>query len=427
MVQRRALALGIRKEGVLMKRASLRQLSCLLLISLIIIHTPVTVYAEGEDKLYIDPATNNYNYYSESDGGQSCSSGNDASGANATGAEDTIEFVKKYVNAAVEVNKKYGIPYETILAQGIGESSHGTSGLTVKANNFFGIKANQAWLDKGGDYIEMETMEQTESGESYTVMAKWRSYATIEDGWLGYGEFITSNSIYSEALKYPGDPIMYLQKIKDAGYATDTQYVSKITELIREVQTIVKDNNLAPPSSEIAVEGGGGASSSGNGCNSKGVVSGSIVDTAKNLAWSDGRNSYTAKPEYIDARNTSNPEAGGDYTDCGKFVATVMRASGADPDYPPSSTSVQKEYLEAHPEKYLVIQKPTADQLQPGDILVYSGHTLIYTGVIGSDSKGDFVGAQASLGDNTPTYIHQGSITWQLGRSDNILARLIKK
>jgi hypothetical protein len=74
---------------------------------------------------------------------------------------------------------------------------------------------------------------------------------------------------------------------------------------------------------------------------------------------------------------------------------------------------VQKEYLEAHPEKYLVIQKPTADQLQPGDILVYSGHTLIYTGVIGSDSKGDFVGAQASLGDNTPTYRHQ-AVSWDL-------------
>ncbi len=71
--------------------------------------------------------------------------------------------------------------------------------------------------------------------------------------------------------------------------------------------------------------------------NSGGVRTGSIVETAKGLI---NKDNPVPSQAYIDARAKYNPEAG-DMNDCGKYVSTVMRASGADPDYPPG-TSIQR-------------------------------------------------------------------------------------
>ena len=178
----------------------------------------------------------------------STSSTSSSDGSSATGAEDLKDFVRKYVKMAVETNKKYGTPYETVLAQGVIESGYGKSGLTVKANNFHGIKAGGNW---SGEVIDMETEEEYASGRT-TIVDGFRKYPTVEAGWLGYGEFITSNSRYSEALKYPGDPRKYLQEIKNAGYATDSQYVSTVTEYIDKIeQNLSKRRTYSPPSSQI--------------------------------------------------------------------------------------------------------------------------------------------------------------------------------
>ena len=344
-----------------------------------------------------------------------------------TGAEDLKDFVRKYVKMAVETNKKYGTPYETVLAQGVIESGYGKSGLTVKANNFHGIKAGGNW---SGEVIDMETEEEYASGRT-TIVDGFRKYPTVEAGWLGYGDFITSNSRYSEALKYPGDPRKYLQEIKNAGYATDSQYVSTVTEYIDKIEQIVKEENLSPPSSQIQVEGSNnnGANTqnaSATGCTangSKSAAGGSIVETAKSLAWEDGRRVGNGgeKEEYRNARQQHNPEAGGDYTDCGKYVSTVMRMSGADPNYPPAGTVNQRPYVLSHPEKYYTKESPSMSDLQPGDILVFNGHTLFYLGDLGNG----FVGAQASQYQHVPSYIKQGTIEWMLGNSGVVLARTV--
>lgn len=350
------------------------------------------------------------------------------SGGSATATENAREFVRKYIKAAVEVNKKYGTPYEAILAQGMLESAYGRSKLTTDGNNFFGIKADASWK---GAVLTMNTDEE-ENGAVITIRDGFRSYPTIEEGWLDYGRFITENSRYAEALKYPGDPRRYIEEIKKAGYATDSQYVAKNISLIEQVEQIAKAENLSPPSSQIKLElvtPGSSVSTTGSGShcstNSTGVVSGDIVATAKNLARPQTTNTWEATTAYIAARRQYNPNVGDDqysHTDCGKFVATVMRASGADPDYTPAGTWNQLAYVKGN-SNYLVIEKPSLSDLKPGDILVNNGHTLIYAG-----DQGDGVwGYHASLGDTAPIQIGQGTIEYQLSQPDNVLARLIKK
>ena len=77
--------------------------------------------------------------------------------------------------------------------------------------------------------------------------------------------------------------------------------------------------------------------------------------------------------------------------------------------------------------KYTIINTKSPSDLQPGDILVYSGsgsygHTMIY---IGDQGDGN-VAVEASLGDHPPRYANIGRVQTQLGYSTNVVARLNK-
>ncbi|MBI3624291.1 hypothetical protein HY218_01515 [Candidatus Saccharibacteria bacterium] len=157
-----------------------------------------------------------------------------------------------------------------------------------------------------------------------------------------------------------------------------------------------------PPRGSSATATVGNTSSSCG--SSSGAVAGNIVQTAINFSWPDRSPQSIAKipkPEYAAALTQYNPNAPYGGADCGAFVATVMRASGADPNYPLSLTTTQANYVLSHPEKYDIQYEVTSTaDLQPGDILIInagsyldnngqyhigngagaSGHTMIYVG-----------------------------------------------
>lgn len=140
----------------------------------------------------------------------------------------------------------------------------------------------------------------------------------------------------------------------------------------------------------------------GNGGCSGGVVAGSVVQTALSLAWDTtghGKDQADAKPTYQKAMPQYNGATSDDpYSDCGVFVATVMIGSGADTNYPKRGTPSQKQYIEAHPEKYTVVTASSTSELQPGDIFVSSNHTYFYVG----KQPGGYNAVGASLHGHVP-------------------------
>lgn len=150
-----------------------------------------------------------------------------------------------------------------------------------------------------------------------------------------------------------------------------------------------------------------------------------IAQTAVNFSWPEKHSPpKTPKPEYAAAISQYNGGQRKDGADCGVFVATVMRASGADPNYPPIGTAVQRDYVRSHPEKYTIIENPssTAD-LQPGDVLVVNNgsrhHTLIYVGPQGGAKNFD----QASASQDSRS-ANLGKIGWEKNLSIYTVARL---
>jgi hypothetical protein len=127
-----------------------------------------------------------------------------------------------------------------------------------------------------------------------------------------------------------------------------------------------------------------------------------IVQTALKLSWPDASHGTTPTSAYQKAYDQYNSNGPG-IADCGGFVATVMRASGADPKYPPGGTGAQEDYVR-NSGKYEVVDKVNnIKDLQPGDILIVNsssgtgalGHTFIF---VGPQSPNNYDAASASLG-----------------------------
>lgn len=174
------------------------------------------------------------------------------------------------------------------------------------------------------------------------------------------------------------------------------------------------------------------------GNNSGGVVAGSILGTAKNLAWDqpfatrpkDSDFKSLAKPSFVEAVRQDNKLAlnsQGTYADCGMFVSTVMHVSGADTSYPNSGTTIQYSYVTSHPEKYQIISSPAKADLQPGDILVTAegGHTAFYGGDLGKSSSGQpLVAIEASLMQRVPSWVTTAYLDFTLKLPGVVAARM---
>ncbi|WP_350280184.1 phage tail tip lysozyme [Kribbella sp. HUAS MG21] len=153
--------------------------------------------------------------------------------------------------------------------------------------------------------------------------------------------------------------------------------------------------------------GGANPASTGGGC---GAGSGNIAEVAKNLAWPegghDGTDASLAKPEFVAAMEEYNDGSSGylPYSDCGRFVATVMRMSGADPEFPKVSTGVQFDYMQSSG-KYDYWHGEPPGGMKPGDILNGPGHTYLYVGPWGKEGGG-YNSASGSLGQHVPEATH---------------------
>ncbi|MET7278372.1 phage tail tip lysozyme [Kribbella sp. NPDC005582] len=160
---------------------------------------------------------------------------------------------------------------------------------------------------------------------------------------------------------------------------------------------------------------GGGTGVPGSGpATACAAGSGNIAAVAMNLAWDtaghNGRgtnatDATVAKPEYVAAMKKYNdPNGERAYTDCGRFVATVMHMSGADPKFPQVSTGVQFDYMK-NSGKYDYWHAVPPGGMKPGDILNGPGHTYLYVGPWGAKGQG-YNAAAASLYGHVPEAGH---------------------
>ena len=133
------------------------------------------------------------------------------------------QFIKKYSEAAMRQQRKYGIPASVILAQMAYESSWGNSNLAQAGYNYFGIKCSQNWLAQGLPYSLHNDDRPNEKFCSFS-----NPEASIE-----YHSRLLMSKNYWRCWKYsPTDFHNWLVAIKASGYATAKDYVRKCESII---------------------------------------------------------------------------------------------------------------------------------------------------------------------------------------------------
>lgn len=148
------------------------------------------------------------------------------------------EFVKAHYGQALVASKGSGIFIETLLGQSILETSSGKSLLSSKYNNYFGIKANKAWK---GRTVNMKTGEVF-NGKSVTINSDFRVYDSFLDSARDYIKFLQTNPRYTKYGVFKAkDYKEQVQAIKNAGYATGTNYVSAVLKIVSGITDDIAD------------------------------------------------------------------------------------------------------------------------------------------------------------------------------------------
>lgn len=140
------------------------------------------------------------------------------------------DFINNVIPVIVKVAKQKGYNYPSaIIAQAICESAWGTSGLSSKYYNFFGMKCGSSYKGKS---VNMKTKEEYTPGTLTTISDNFRAYDTIEQGVNGYFDFIQMTRYQN--LKQATSPEDYITKLKNDGWATSSTYITTLTNILNQ-------------------------------------------------------------------------------------------------------------------------------------------------------------------------------------------------
>ena len=131
-----------------------------------------------------------------------------------------LNYIAEYRDMAIEQQRKHGVPASITMAQGILESSAGTSYLAVNGNNHFGIKCTSDWP---GRTIHRDDDKANEC---------FRRYASIRDSYEDHSLFLLRPRYQSLFALSLGDYKNWAYGLKACGYATDPNYPEKLIRLI---------------------------------------------------------------------------------------------------------------------------------------------------------------------------------------------------
>ena len=136
-----------------------------------------------------------------------------------------LEYIEKYKKIAKDDMVQYGIPASITLGQGILESGAGTGPLSEQANNHFGIKCHAEWNGPSVKYDDDEAQEC------------FRKYNNPEESYRDHSLFLSTRKYYIPLFKLDkSDYKGWAKGLKDAGYATDKAYPTKLIALIERYQ-----------------------------------------------------------------------------------------------------------------------------------------------------------------------------------------------
>lgn len=150
-----------------------------------------------------------------------------------------VQLTQEMISGAQETQKKYGVPASITLAQILQESGGdypgGLSGLAYKYNNLFGIKGKGT---KGS-----VAMSSREEGQGY-VVSNFATYNNFAESIEAHGKLLATEHYtqYTSKAKSVED---YARALKEAGYATDSNYANALINQIKTYNLTQYDSGVS--------------------------------------------------------------------------------------------------------------------------------------------------------------------------------------
>lgn len=322
------------------------------------------------------------------------------------------DFIERVGNLAAADMQKSGVLASLTIAQAILESGWGKSGLTVKANALFGIKAGASWK---GKVYSAQTQECYDGATFTTVTALFRAYDSWADSVADHSALLTGATRY-KAVIGERDYKAACRAIKAAGYATDPNYADKLIQIIESYGLTAYDgagqagtsggSNITTGAKSPADAKGGAAMTAKEKQNRANIVA--IAQSFYGFKESDG-----SHKKIIDIYNAHKPLARGytmKYTDawCACFVSAVSIQGGATAIMPTECGCGQMVALYKKLGRW---EENDAYTPEPGDVIFYDWED---NGVVDNTGAPDHVGIVVSVSGSTIKVIE--------GNSDNAVA-----
>ena len=134
-----------------------------------------------------------------------------------------IEYINKYKELAIEEMQRTGIPASIKLAQGIHETSAGTSDLVRRSNNHFGLKCKSEWTGM--------SVKHTDDAPNEC----FRKYENPKDSYRDQSDYLKKSPRYASLFQLdPTDYKGWCFGLKKAGYATNPKYTQVLIKLIED-------------------------------------------------------------------------------------------------------------------------------------------------------------------------------------------------
>ena len=166
----------------------------------------------------------------------------------------------KLLEVATPIAKEYGLLPSVLAAQCVLESGFCKTELAKKADNILGMKTNllnSTWTSPTWDGKSSVTILTPEyyNGVKVMVNAPFRKYSCIEDCMKDRCAFFLNAKVSVNAAhpKYYGVTNCKTYKeqitfIKEHGYATDPNYISKVCDIIKRYSLDANDGSSSTPS-----------------------------------------------------------------------------------------------------------------------------------------------------------------------------------
>jgi peptidoglycan hydrolase FlgJ len=130
-------------------------------------------------------------------------------------------FVDQLRPLLQQAGRQLGVSPEILLAQAALETGWGRS---MVGNNVFGIKAGASWP---GSQVTTTTHE-VEAGQTVEREAAFRLYPSLDAAVQDYVALVGGSRRYQAVIGAGNDVAVYAQGLAAGGYATDSDYASKL-------------------------------------------------------------------------------------------------------------------------------------------------------------------------------------------------------